>query len=128
MAVLIICILAISQNNGSKAEKILYDDYYDWSYPSAYSFVIEGAAWTAGDIRDLPEEAYSDLKTQDPQIIRLLWDTETKTVTECQTKDGDAMRYYLFHTNRNAMVLIPAERRFRLFEESRPLAFYLVRN
>ena len=107
--------------------ELLAARYYDYSSLSEYVFLLGDTKLNAADVHALSADEYyrfADGPTSFPMYLR--WDEDAGTVTIDGESDGSGMTYFLFQSEDGRALVIPKEQRRVLFEQKRPLAFYLV--
>lgn len=126
----IICILlAFSATSCSKKTEpsvLLAEQYYDYEISSDYTFQLDDIKLIAKNVHTLTEEEYyhfAECPVSFPMYLQFD-ETSMTALISSETSEED-LRYYLFRDENNSMLLIPENNRKGLFEQRRPLAFYL---
>ena len=122
---LLFCLFTSCHRTYSTARELLHENYYDWSYPSNYSFFVNEKHWKVADIHTLSEDEMSVIMEKKISTIRIQWNSTEMLAHEINAQDKSVMEYYIVEFSEEGILLIPMKNNRTIFEEQRPLAFYL---
>ena len=123
---LLSCIFTSCHRTYSTARELFQENYYDWSYPSDYSFYVNEEYWEVADIHTLSEDEMSVIMAKKISSIRIQWNSAEMLASESNVQEKSAIEYYLVEISEKDILLIPMENNKTIFEGQRPLAMVSV--
>ncbi len=113
--------------NRIEPREILAGRYYDFTPEFEFTFQLGDKKYVACDVQTLDDEEYyhfADYPVSYP--VYVYFDDTSMTAVISGELSEKRQGYYVFRDENDRMLLIPEEERRGLFEQKRPLAFYLL--